>query len=847
MGKKVLLSSQTHIAIDNVIERLPKEMNILPIRLVRDRRKANEQYLPDRLLDNLYDAAYGKYRGKIEAFESCEKNIMDINNDFEANKSRHEIIKSRLSAVKKLEDERNRLIKELSELRSQENAADSELSCIKKSLAVFEAYNRTKLPFESVLDEHIYAPLLKRLYALAKKNKFAPQDDFYNYAVSFKRVAGRDRIKYLDDLSKGGKKPAELEKAENAVTELQNTINNIKKYDGEIPEKLKKEMNEALQAKKVADRKYESSGAKILNIAKEKFFFVNANGGTASSGAKSVIEEELKAINGFVNEYEEVLKSVFNKAEHDKLTDEKDALNANIARIEDDIRKISANIQKIENDIAEQNKPIESERKRLEEYFVSFYTDRLNGAALPETEEEKLDGIKEFIDNEKNKFDEYKIDFEKLQDIYSSLADYLKDSPNFIKSQRGKYTKELLKRNANVYGITCTSSPKFSSEILTGRRESDADDPDAVIVDNVNLRDIDFDVVIIDEVSKATPIEMLIPIIYGKSIVLVGDQRQLPPIFKYRKKMVDNMTEEERYAIMQGKELEYFKGMVEESLFEKIFNKLNRNRAMLTEQYRFNESIMKCVNVFYGGKLSLGLGNEQNNKKHHYLDASITNAKGGTTPIFCRKNSTYWFNSHYWADGMIAYSELREGETSYRNPLEVRITVELLLLLEEGYKKLKEKNPEEYKLSSGDGKRPSVAVITMYGKQIASIKTELKLRQIQRDSFKHIYIDISTVDNYQGKEQDIVLVNMVANTRNGKPGEFLQKFNRINVAISRARTMLIMVGSHTFYNKVDINVPDMDTGKDNLVNAYYRIYEKCESRWEASAGLFKINKEGAKA
>jgi superfamily I DNA and/or RNA helicase len=176
--------------------------------------------------------------------------------------------------------------------------------------------------------------------------------------------------------------------------------------------------------------------------------------------------------------------------------------------------------------------------------------------------------------------------------------------------------------------------------------------------------------------------------------------------------------------------------------------------------------------------------------------------------------------------------------------LEVKITVELLLLLEEGYKKLKEKNPEEYKLSAGDGEKPSVAVITMYGKQIASIKTELKMH---KDSFKHICIDISTVDNYQGKEQDIVLVNMVANTRNDEPGEFLQKFNRINVAISRARTMLIMVGSHTFYNKVNINVPDMYTGKDNLVNACYRVYKECESKWEASAGLFKINKEGAKA
>jgi len=135
----------------------------------------------------------------------------------------------------------------------------------------------------------------------------------------------------------------------------------------------------------------------------------------------------------------------------------------------------------------------------------------------------------------------------------------------------------------------------------------------------------------------------------------------------------------------------------------------------------------------------------------------------------------------------------------------------------------------------------------MYGKHIKSIRNELNSRKIQKNTFKNISLDISTVDNYQGKEQDIVLVNMVANTKSERPSEFLQKFNRINVAISRARTMLIMVGSHTFYNRVSINVPKMDTGEKNSVNAYYRIYEKCESKWEASANLFGINKEGAKS
>jgi superfamily I DNA and/or RNA helicase len=832
MGKKVLLSSQTHIAIDNVIERLPKELNILPIRLVRDRSKANAQYLPEKLLDNLYDAAYYKYRGKIDAHKSYEKNINELLRMFESNKSRYENIKARLVSVKNMEEKRNQLIKELSEQRSQENEIESELTGAEHSLSVFAEYARTKLPFESVLDEHVYEPILEPLGNLAKKYNRKTQDDFYNYATDFKRIAGKSRVEHLIALQKGGEKPKDLIDAENRIKTLQEKFDTFKEYGEKIPPDLNKRMNEALQSKKNIDRKYESSG-KVFSLANEKFNFVK----TDKDYAKNVIETELKAIENFVEEYNKILFHTFDKETFDKLSDEKDALNAKTGKIKDKIRTISAESQKIEADIKEQNLPIESERKTLEEYFVSFYTDKLNGVALPETEPEKFDEIRAYIEEEKSKFENYKADFIKLQDIYNSLADYLEHRQDFVKAQRNKYTKTLLKHNANVYGITCTSSPRFYPNTIVEK---------GIEVEGIDIRNIDFDVVIIDEVSKATPIEMLIPIIYGKSVVLVGDQRQLPPIFKYRNSMFDDKTPEKRKEMLQGKELEEYKKMVESSLFENIFNKLDHNRAMLTKQYRFNEAIMNCDNVFYDNKLTLGAGKEQNNKKQHYLDVSITNVKGGKTPVFCRKNSTYWFDSHLWADRTVAYSEVREGETSYRNPLEVKLTIELLLLLEKGYKELKERNPEEYKMAAGDGEKPSVAIITMYGKQIASIKAELKAKKMQPNSFKNIHVDISTVDNYQGKEQDIVLVNMVANTKNGQPGEFLKKFNRINVAISRARTMLIMVGSRTFYAKVQINVPNMDTGKANNICAYYRIYEKCESKWETAAGLFGINKEERK-
>jgi superfamily I DNA and/or RNA helicase len=839
MGKKVLLSSQTHIAIDNVIERLPKELNILPIRLVRDRSKANKQYLPECLLDNLYEAAYCKYKGKIDDYNTYEKNVQKLKADFESHQALLEKIGQRLKRVQDLQDDLNKQNVELSKCRSKENEIEAEIKETERAVKVFEEYNRTKLPFEVMQDNYVYPSILPELEKLRKKyadTGLTEQDTFYNYALSFKRIAGKGRINHLNSLLQGGEKPQELQDIENDIAEINSAIQTMEKLKQDTTA-LRSEISKKLQLKKELDRKYEN--VRVLNISNEKFYFVKKSG-----NPKDVINAELDGIKQFLHEYNEILKNTFKETEYYKQIDKQDNQSSQLSNLARKIQDLSVSISNIKKQIEEADSPIKTEREKLDTYFNSFYTNELNGAALPKTEPEKFSGIAEYINQEYKKFQQFKSDFVRLQPIYESLSNYLESRGEYIKQQRNKFTKTLLKNNANVYGITCTSSPYFRSATMTGADDRRKKDKEVLEVEDVDIRKIDFDVVIIDEVSKATPIEMLIPIIYGKSVILVGDQRQLPPIFKYRDSMFEDVDANTQDKILQGRTLKEFKEMVEHSLFEEIFNKLKTNKSMLTQQYRFNEAIMKCVNVFYDGKLQLGAGSEQNNKKQHYLDVSIPNYKGGQTPIFCRNNSTYWFDSHKWDDGTVAFAELREGETSFRNALEVNITVELLLLLEKGYGELKKNNPEEYKMASGDGEKPSVAVISMYGKHINSIKNELSNRKMKFKDFKNISLDISTVDNYQGKEQDIVLVNMVANNKSGRPGEFLQKFNRINVAISRARTMLIMVGSSQFYNGVSINVPRMEDGKNNWINAYYRVYEQCQSQWAAVAGLLNIKKGG---
>jgi len=838
MGKKVLISSQTHIAIDNVIERLPKDLNILPVRLVRDRSKVNKQYLPDKILDNFYEAAYKKYSGIIDNYKKFEKDVKRDEQLFQNNKTLYKIIQQRLDEVKIMEDKRNNLNKELSALYSEKNELEAGYSKTERAYSLFNEYIKSKLPFENISSDFYNDELLQNFSSLIKKSNLKPnvkkeQEDLFNYAVLFKRIAGRERIKRLKEKLNGGERPKELIENEEKRKKLQIEIETFKKYGNTVPQELIQKMNNALSEKKRLDRKYEdSANVKEIKHSDKDFYFIHAN----NIKGKADIEAELEQITNFIREYNIILEKVFLNEEYNKLNDKKTGLENSIEKINNDIKRTTAGLKTTEQKILEINNPISENRNKLEEYFKEFYTKQLNGAALPVSDEDKFNEINEYLKQEKIKFEKFKENYVKLQGVYESLQNYLEKREEFAKEHRGKYTNDLLKKIANVYGMTCTSGQRFNASDLVGAENRENN----LQVDEFNVRYTDFDVVIIDEVSKATPIEMLIPIICGKNIVLVGDQRQLPPIFKHRESMFKEMTEESKEKILQGESLDYYRKMVESSLFEEIFNKLKNNRAVLTEQFRFNESIMKCVNVFYDGKLKLGVGEEQNNKKRHYLNVKI---KNGDTPVLCEKNNTYWFDSHEWADGSPAYSEVYAGESSYRNPLEVKLTIELLLLLEKGYKELKENKPQNYYMAASNGEKPSVAVLSMYGKHISSIKTELNARKLNKKYFQYINLDISTVDNYQGKEQDIIIVNMVANTTSIEPSEFLRKFNRINVAISRARSMLIMIGSRRYYNKVLVNVPNMDTGEENKINAYVKIFEQCESPWASAAKIFNINKE----
>ncbi|MEH2320786.1 translation initiation factor IF-2 N-terminal domain-containing protein [Nostoc sp.] len=312
--------------------------------------------------------------------------------------------------------------------------------------------------------------------------------------------------------------------------------------------------------------------------------------------------------------------------------------------------------------------------------------------------------------------------------------------------------------NANVVGITCVQAANrgFSEEFKS------------------------FDVVIIDEVSKCTPPELLIPALKGKKLVMVGDHRQLPP-------MLDTSTLEEVAQTIGNtrEELQF----LEESLFKSQFESADESiKQMLTTQYRMHPFIMRAINQFYDGKLESGILEPDTKRAHHLANEIIQESQHllwVKTPI---ENQ---------------FLEQRNG-TSYFNTPEIDAIERLCEQFESTWAS---------RVANGEPKK-EIAVITFYGAQLRKIDERL-----QSELFPSLEIRTGTVDRFQGMERPVVIVSMVRNNSKGDVG-FAKKPERVNVAFSRAQELLIIVGCHDLFTHQSGKVGSMYSEVSNIVSLH---------------------------
>lgn len=313
--------------------------------------------------------------------------------------------------------------------------------------------------------------------------------------------------------------------------------------------------------------------------------------------------------------------------------------------------------------------------------------------------------------------------------------------------QRFKYAEMSASEDFSVIGATTTTSAiagKKGLEVLKG-----------------------YDWLIIDEVSKCPITEVLRYLPYVSRIIMVGDDFQLAPLLEFSKDDVKELPsyDEEMFQKLQS--------IYEQSVFAKTMNKaVAANRlVLLNENYRSVKDVLSAYNVFYDGQL-IGRREEIRPDKVRFNS---------------RENDIDYDCSDVFFVEVENGQEAREG-TSRFNLEEIAATEYILRDLMKTVK-----NPENV----------SVSAIFPYAAQINKFqKNNLKLINEAKKLFKSFEID--TVDAFQGKETDIVLVNTVVT--DSTQGNFLNDFRRINVSMSRARDKLIVFGNHRVLRKIKMKI-----------------------------------------
>ena len=283
-----------------------------------------------------------------------------------------------------------------------------------------------------------------------------------------------------------------------------------------------------------------------------------------------------------------------------------------------------------------------------------------------------------------------------------------------------------------------------------------------------------FDFCIVDEASQITLPICLGPIRLARTFVLVGDHNQLPPLVK---------NEAAR------------SGGLDVSLFKLLSDAHPDSVVNLEHQYRMCEDIMTLSNtLIYQGRLKCGTESLRHRaldvpdlgalSRHHHHDtasfllrASQQQGSAAAPPSFCT-GSPCWLRDLVDPATRVAFVNTdavpgsREEAKGNRtvNVCEARVVTQLVTAL----------------LTAGVA-AAEIGVVTHYRSQLSLIRHQLQPLSSS--------VEAHTADSFQGRDKDVVVLSLVRSNESCNIGDLLRDWRRINVAFTRARTKLLVVGS----------------------------------------------------
>ncbi|MCK8621552.1 AAA domain-containing protein [Prevotella sp. E13-27] len=295
------------------------------------------------------------------------------------------------------------------------------------------------------------------------------------------------------------------------------------------------------------------------------------------------------------------------------------------------------------------------------------------------------------------------------------------------------------------------------------------------------LEGMKFGTVFIDEAAQALEAACWIPIRRASRVIFAGDHCQLPPTVK---------------------SYEALKGGLGKTLMERIVEQHPAVVTLLTMQYRMNEEIMRFSSDWFYDNM-VQSAPEVKYRSILDLDLPMTWVDSGelrveslefATAIDGKSEQRTEMNSEQRAVANSKLSTINSTLGSISNASEARLT---LLALRAYYEMI----GKERILSE----RLDVGIISPYRAQVQLLRRMVKKEEFFKP-FRSL-ITINTVDGFQGQERDIIVISLVRSNDEGQIG-FLRDLRRMNVAITRARMKLIILGDrstlcrHPFYRKL---------------------------------------------
>ncbi|XP_040891636.1 DNA replication ATP-dependent helicase/nuclease DNA2 [Toxotes jaculatrix] len=341
------------------------------------------------------------------------------------------------------------------------------------------------------------------------------------------------------------------------------------------------------------------------------------------------------------------------------------------------------------------------------------------------------------VDNILLKLKRFRVGFLRLgqgQKVHPDILPYTEESVR----KKGVHTLSELEQLYNKELIVGTTCMGIKHPIFTRRR---------------------FDFCIVDEASQISQPICLGPLFYAKRFVLVGDHQQLPPIVKN----------------LEARSL----GM-DESLFKRL--ELHSEAVIqLNVQYRMNRQIMSLSNsLMYEGRLECGSERTASALLPLPFLLSVQSELSSCSQSHPRHDPA-WIQATLLPSNPVCFLDcsmvpalesVEQGGVS--NHTEAALIHKLLSLLIKA------------------GCKPSdIGVIAPYRQQLKIISALLQ-------SSAFIGVEVNTVDKYQGRDKSLIVLSFVRSTaEEGHLGELLKDWRRLNVAITRAKHKLLMVGSAT--------------------------------------------------